>query len=88
MQRDGNDREHGDFRRAARTTTAGRKPGAMPLARRLGRQIAREQFERMRAANDNAPADEAEAMKAVVAGVHVRHHRLLSLLRYREHIGT
>ena len=32
---------------------------AMRLARRLGRQIAREHFDAGRAANDNAPEDEA-----------------------------
>ena len=31
----------------------------MTLARLLGRQIAREEFERSRPANDNAPASEA-----------------------------
>ena len=32
---------------------------SMTLARLLGRQIAREEFERSRPANDNAPAGEA-----------------------------
>ena len=44
------DGARGDFRRAA----------AMRLARLLGRQIAREHFEASRAANDNAPAGEAD----------------------------
>ena len=35
------------------------RAAAMTLARLLGRQIAREEFTRIEAANDNAPASEA-----------------------------
>ncbi len=63
MRRDGNGWERGDFHRAAANDNHGSKAG--PEARiddavmRLGRQIAREQFDRPDAANDNAPQMEA-----------------------------
>ena len=65
------DGARGDLRRAAANdnTTSKHGPGAGPearieaaalrLARLLDRQMAREHFEAGRAANDNAPADEA-----------------------------
>ena len=63
---------HGDYRRAAANDNPGSEAGAgggpearieattMRLARLLGRQVAREQFRQSEAANDNAPAGEAD----------------------------
>ncbi len=67
MQRDGNGRERERFPRVAANDNPGSKAGpearidaaVMRLARLLGRQIAREQFARPEAANDNAPEKEA-----------------------------
>ncbi len=67
MQRDGNGRERERFPRIAANDNPGPKAGpdaridaaVMRLARLLGRQIAREQFARPEAANDNAPEKEA-----------------------------
>ena len=67
MQRDGNGRERERFPRIAANDNPGSKAGpeariddaVMRLARLLGRQIAREQFARPEAANDNAPEKEA-----------------------------
>ena len=67
METGSDDGARGDFRRAAANDNGGPEAGAearieaaaMRLARLLGRQIAREHFEAGRAANDNAPADEA-----------------------------
>ena len=71
MQRDGNGRERAPVPRAAANDNTGSQAGAgggpearvdaavMRLARLLGRQIAREQFRRQKAANDNAPDTEA-----------------------------
>ena len=74
MRDTGKGRDHADPRRAAANDNPGSvSPGSGPgqagaearidaavmtLARLLGRQIAREEFERSRAANDNAPAGE------------------------------
>ena len=63
MQRDGNGRERVPLHGTAANDNGG--PDAridaavMRLARLLGRQIAREQFARPEAANDNAPEKEA-----------------------------
>ena len=71
MQRDGNGRERGRMPCAAANDNPGTEAGTgggpearidaavMTLARLLGRQIARETFEASRAANDNAPEDQA-----------------------------
>ncbi len=71
MQRDGNGRERERFPHVAANDNPGSRAGrgggpeariedaVMRLARLLGRQIAREQFVRPDAANDNAPEKEA-----------------------------
>ncbi len=67
METGSDDGARGDFRRAAANDNPAPGGGpeaqieaaALRLARLLGRQIARERFEAGRAANDNAPADEA-----------------------------
>ncbi len=63
MQRDGNGRERERFPRVAANDNPGPEAridaAVMRLARLLGRQIAREQFARPEAANDNAPEKEA-----------------------------
>ncbi len=71
MQRDGNGRERAPLHGTAANDNPGSKAGTgggpeartddavMRLARLLGRQIAREQFARPEAANDNAPEKEA-----------------------------
>ena len=63
MQRDGNGRERERFPRVAANDNGGPEAriedAVMRLARLLGRQIAREQFARPEAANDNAPEKEA-----------------------------
>ncbi|MCY4550758.1 MAG: hypothetical protein OXC28_20540 [Defluviicoccus sp.] len=72
MRRDGNGRETGHIHGPAANDNPGPEAGAgsgpeartedavMRLARLLGRQIARERFARPEAANDNAPAGEAD----------------------------
>ncbi|MDE0172120.1 MAG: hypothetical protein OXM60_01690 [Defluviicoccus sp.] len=69
MRRDGNGREGERVPRVAANDNPGSKAGTgggpearvedavMRLARLLGRQIAREQFARPEAANDNAPPE-------------------------------
>ena len=69
MRRDGNGREREGVPRVAANDNPGSKAGTgggpearvedavMRLARLLGRQIAREQFARPEAANDNAPPE-------------------------------
>ena len=67
METGAGDGARGDLRRAAANDNPAPGGGpearievaALRLARLLGRQIAREHFEAGRAANDNAPADEA-----------------------------
>ena len=71
METGSDDGARGDLRRAAANDNPASKHGpdggpearieaaALRLARLLGRQIAREHFEAGRAANDNAPANEA-----------------------------
>ena len=67
MRRDGNGRERAPVHGPAANDNPGSKAGAearidaavMRLARLLGRQIAREQFARPDAANDNRPEDNA-----------------------------
>ena len=67
MRRDGNGRERAPVHGPAANDNHGSRAGAearidaavMRLARLLGRQIAREQFARPEAANDNAPEKEA-----------------------------
>ena len=71
MQRDGQGSERERLPRIAANDNPGSQAGAgggpeariddavMRLARLLGRQIAREQFARPEAANDNAPEKEA-----------------------------
>ena len=70
MRRDGNGREKVPLHGPAANDNPGSKAGTggpearidaavMRLARLLGRQIAREQFEATQAANDNAPAGKA-----------------------------
>ncbi len=63
MQRDGNGREraplHGTAANDNGEPEARIDAAVMRLARLLGRQIAREQFARPEAANDNAPEKEA-----------------------------
>ena len=71
MRDTGKGRDNVDPRRAAANDNPGSGVGAdsgaearidtavTTLARLLGRQIAREEFERSRPANDNAPASEA-----------------------------
>ena len=67
METGSDDGARGDLRSAAANDNPGPDGGpearieaaALRLARLLGRQIAREHFEAARAANDNAPADEA-----------------------------
>ncbi|MCY3670198.1 MAG: hypothetical protein OXH14_03865 [Alphaproteobacteria bacterium] len=69
MRRDGNGREREGVPRVAANDNPGSRAGTgggaearidaavMRLARVLGRQIAREQFARQEAANDNAPPE-------------------------------
>ena len=69
MRRDGNGREREGVPRVAANDNPGSRAGpgtgpearidaaVMRLARLLGRQIAREQFARQEAANDNAPPE-------------------------------
>ncbi len=65
MRRDGSGREGERVPRVAANDNPGSRGGpetridaaVMRLARLLGRQIAREQFEATRAANDNAPSE-------------------------------
>ena len=65
MRRDGKGREGEKVPRVAANDNGGSRGGpearidaaVMRLARLLGRQIAREQFEATRAANDNAPPE-------------------------------
>ncbi len=67
METGSDDGARGNLRRAAANDNPAPDSGpearieaaALRLARLLGRQIARERFEAGRAANDNAPADEA-----------------------------
>ncbi len=71
MRRDGNGRERAPVHGPAANDNPGSKAGTgggpearidaavMRLARLLGRQIAREQFARPEAANDNKPEDNA-----------------------------
>ena len=63
MQRDGNGRERAPLHGPAANDNGGPEAriddAVMRLARLLGRQIAREQFARPEAANDNAPEKEA-----------------------------
>ena len=67
MRRDGNGRERTPVHGPAANDNPGSKAGpeariedsVMRLARLLGRQIAREQFARPDAANDNKPEDSA-----------------------------
>ena len=63
MRRDGNGRERGRTHDAVANNNGGPQAriedAVMRLARLLGRQIAREQFARPQAANDNAPEGEA-----------------------------
>ena len=63
MRRDGNGRECGRAHDAVANDNGGPQAriedAVMRLARLLGCQIAREQFEATRAANDNAPEDKA-----------------------------
>ena len=61
MRRDGNGREREGVSRVAANGNGGPEArsddAVMRLARLLGRQIAREQFARPEAANDNAPPE-------------------------------
>ncbi|MCY4002161.1 MAG: hypothetical protein OXF33_00405 [Rhodospirillales bacterium] len=61
MRRDGNGREREGVSRVAANDNGGPEAriddAVMRLARLLGRQIAREQFARPEAANDNAPPE-------------------------------
>ena len=65
MRRDGNGREREGVPRVAANDNTGLQDGpearidaaVMRLARLLGRQIAREQFARPEATNDNAPPE-------------------------------
>ena len=63
MRETGKGRDHADLRRAAANDNGGAEArihaAVTTLARLLGRQIAREEFERSRPANDNTPASEA-----------------------------
>jgi len=67
MRRDRESREPCDLHDVAANDNPGSGSGAearidaavMTLARLLGRRIAREEFDRLDAANDNAPASEA-----------------------------
>ena len=63
MERDGGGRERVRLHGPAANDNGGPETrieaAVMTLARLIGRRIAREQFEPMDAANDNAPADEA-----------------------------
>ena len=63
MRRDGNGRERERLHGPAANDKGGPEAridaAVMRLARLLGRQIAREQFEALHAANDNAPEKEA-----------------------------
>ena len=64
MRRDGDGRERGQSHDAAANDNGGPEAriedAVMRLARLLGRQIAREHFRQSEAANDNAPAGEAD----------------------------
>ena len=63
MRDTGKGRDHSGPRRAAANDNGGAEAcidaAVKMLARLLGRQIAREEFERSRPANDNTPASEA-----------------------------
>ena len=63
MQGDRGGHEHVHLRRAAANDNGGTETrieaAVMTLARMLGRRIAREEYRRLQAANDNAPANEA-----------------------------